>query len=94
MNTPQDPAENAHEADGVRPEGRRLAWLPRFGRNSWYALGIIALSFVVFWALGAMSSFVVPLVIAVILGAILNPVTGWLTKLGLAGAGAAAVSLL
>ena len=94
MNTPQDPDENAHEPDGARPEGRRLAWLPQFGRNSWYALGIIALAFVAFWALAAMNSFVVPLVIAVILGAILSPVTGWLTKRGMAGAGAAAITLL
>ena len=94
MNTQEDPAKNALEPGVARTGQRRLAWLPRFGRNSWYALGIIALTFVVFWALGAMSSFVVPLVIAVILGAILSPVAEWLTRHGMAGAGAAAVTLL
>lgn len=69
-------------------------WFQRAGRNAWYALGIIGVGVAVFVALGAVRGFVVPLVIALILGAILAPITGWLRSHGMGPTGAAASTLL
>lgn len=69
-------------------------WFQRMGRNAWYALGIVAVLVLVFVALGGVRSFVVPLIIALILGAILAPVTKWLQNHGMGATGAAASALL
>lgn len=69
-------------------------WFQRIGRDAWYALGIIGLSVVAFIGVGAIRSFVVPLVIALILGAILAPVTKALRNRGMGPAAAASSTLL
>lgn len=56
--------------------------LVRVGMASWSLLGIIALAVVSLAALGAVSGIVIPLVIAVIVGVLLEPVTRWLRSRG------------
>lgn len=66
----------------------------RWGRTAWSLLGIIALAVAVAVGIGAISGIVVPLVIAVILGTLLDPVVGWLERRGLSPTLATVLSLL
>lgn len=66
----------------------------RLGTLSWALLGIIALSLVTAAALGAISGILVPLVIAAVLGILLEPVARWLRKVGMSPTLAAVLSLL
>lgn len=70
------------------------AHLHRLGLRSWALLGIIALAVVTARALGAISGILVPLIIAAILGAVLEPLTGWLRRRGASPALAAVAGLL
>lgn len=63
-----------------RSGGSFRARLTRLGRDSWLALGVITLVVVIAMALGAVSGIVVPLVIAVIIGTVLEPFVEWLEK--------------
>ena len=66
----------------------------RLGRISWAALGIVGLVVVVSMALGAISGILVPLIIACILGALLEPLVLALEKRGVGKVLASVVGLL
>lgn len=83
----------AEDKNGATGPLNAELWFQHMGRNSWYALGIIAILVLLFLALGALRSFVMPLVIAMILGAILSPVVKWLERHGMGPTGAAASTL-
>ncbi len=74
-----------------RPGTARLL---RLGRISWAALGVVALVVVVSMALGAISGILVPLIIACILGALLEPFVLWLERRGLSKVLASVTGLL
>lgn len=61
---------------------------------AWSLLGIIALTVVVATALGAISGILVPLIVAVIFGALLEPLVGWLEARRVRPVLAAVVALL
>jgi len=71
----------------------RFAALRRAGIVSWSVLGVIALAVVVAAALSAVSGILIPLVIAVIVGMVLEPVSDGLRRVGVPAALAAAVTL-
>ena len=66
----------------------------RLGATSWAALGIIGLVVVAALGLSAVSGILIPLIVAVILGMVLEPVAGFFRRHGLSPAGATAVTLL
>lgn len=66
----------------------------RIGRDSWLALGIIALAVVLFGALGAIRGIVVPLVVAFIIGTLLQPLVDSLEQRGVKRTLAAVIGLL
>lgn len=68
--------------------------LRKLGMGSWSAIGIILLIVVIAAGLSALSTIVVPLVIAVILGTVLEPIVTWLTKFRVPRALAATIVLL
>ncbi len=68
--------------------------LRRLGAASWSLLGVIALLVVVTLGMGAISGILVPLVIAVIFGSLLEPLVVWLERRGVRHVPAAAISLL
>lgn len=72
----------------------RRAALRRWGTDSWFALGIIALVMVLFAGLGAISSVAVPVAVAVILGVVMQPFVYWLERHGVSRAMAATTVLL
>ena len=74
--------------DGVRRSRSNI--VIRLGRLSWFALGIIALLVVAALALSAISGILVPLVVAVILANVLEPLVDRLKRIGVP----AALSLL
>lgn len=85
----------SHQA-ASRPAVRRpaLSRLHEVGLASWAVLGVIALALVVATALGAISGVVVPLVIAFIIGTVLEPVVSGLQRRGVKPVLAALVALL
>ncbi|MGO2062732.1 AI-2E family transporter [Leucobacter sp. UCMA 4100] len=68
--------------------------LRSFGLTSWALVGVIVLTVLIAGAMSALSGILVPLTIAVILGAVLEPLVGWLCKTGLSRSLAATVVLL
>lgn len=72
----------------------RRAFLRRWGTDAWFLLGIIAVAVVVFTGLGAISSVVVPVTVAVILGVLLQPFVYWLERHGVSKAMSATTALL
>ena len=68
--------------------------LQRAGRASWAALGIIALLVVLAGAVGAASGILVPLMVAVLLGMVLEPVTEALKRIGIPAVAAVALTLV
>ncbi len=72
----------------------RVERLQQYGALSWSALGIIALIVVAALALGAISGVVIPLVVAVIFGIVLEPLCRALQDRGVKPTLAAAISLL
>jgi putative heme transporter len=76
------------EGDVVSPR------LRRWGTRSWLTLGVLGLLAAAVWLLSQVSGFVVPLIIAGVLGALFVPVVEWLHDRGLPRwAGALAVLL-
>ena len=71
-----------------------LDFLRRAGTTSWSLLGIIALTVVVAVGLGAVSGILVPLVIAVIIGSLLEPLVLWLERRGAKPLLAAVIAML
>lgn len=74
--------------------GSGFTRLRRLGIASWSAVGVILLVVVVGGGVSALSGILVPLVIAVILGTVLEPVVGWLVARKMPRALAAAIVLL
>lgn len=70
------------------------AKLRRLGALSWSLLGVIALTVVIAMGLGAVSGILVPLIIAVIIGSLLEPFVAWLERRGVGKVLAAAIALL
>ncbi|WP_017793099.1 AI-2E family transporter [Leucobacter salsicius] len=68
--------------------------LRKIGIASWSAVGVAVVAILVAGGISALSGIVVPLIIAVILGTVLEPVVGWLTNRNMPRALAAAVVLL
>ncbi|WP_182050726.1 hypothetical protein [Changpingibacter yushuensis] len=60
----------------------RFDHLRRIGIGSWAILGIILVAVVVMSALGALSGIVIPLIIAFIIGTVLDPLVGRLRGAG------------
>nr|NLI50400.1 AI-2E family transporter [Propionibacterium sp.] len=65
------------------PQRQRMARLLRMGRASWAATGIVVLLVIFSTALGAISGIVAPLVVAVIVGVVLEPLVSRLERWGL-----------
>lgn len=55
-----------------------LSALERWGRRSWFALGILILGSVVFVGLASLSGLIVPLVVAVVIGTLATPIVDWM----------------
>lgn len=63
--------------------GKSFTKLRRFGVLSWAALGIIALVVVIASAFGVLSGILIPLLIAIIIGTLLEPMVVWLENHGM-----------
>jgi predicted PurR-regulated permease PerM len=64
--------------DGVRVDrAEAAARLERYGRGSWWALGIIALVAVLIYLLHRFGGFVIPCVVGIVLATTLSPVVAW-----------------
>ncbi len=72
----------------------RSARVHRAGSTAWSALGIILLAVVIAAAVGALSGILVPLVVAAILGVVLEPWVSWLERRKVPSALAALVGLV
>lgn len=92
--------ESANDAAGLGVELSNPVSESGFGRlrqlgvASWSAVGVILLVVVVAGGISALSGILTPLVIAVILGTVFEPVVTWLVKLRLPRTLAAAIVLL
>ncbi len=82
------------ETRGVSQPAWRFDRLRRIGIGSWAILGIILLAVVVMSALGALSGIVIPLIIAFIVGTVLDPLVVRLRGAGLPASLAAVVGLI
>lgn len=76
------------------PDTGIMALLKRVGLASWALLGVIALVVVASLGVSAVSGILVPLVVAVILGMVLDPVAGFLRHRGVPPTVATALTLL
>ena len=68
--------------------------LRRWGTRSWLVLGVFGLIAAGVWVLAQVSGFVVPLIIAAVLGALFVPVVQWLADRGVPTWGGALAVLL
>lgn len=75
------------------PAPSRYTGLHRAGKASWSALGVIVLVVVVAGAISALSGILVPLVVAAILGVVLEPWVAWLKRRKVPSALAAVIGL-
>lgn len=73
--------------------GNCFARIRRIGAVSWSILGLIALTLVIAAGISALSGIVIPLVAAVIIGTILEPLMSWLVRLRFPKALAATLGL-
>lgn len=81
--------------DGTSGQNRTgYARLRRAGLVSWSAIGVIVLAVLIAGGVSALSGILVPLVIAVILGTVLEPIVTWLVKHRMPRALAATLVLL
>lgn len=74
-------------------EAPRFAGLHRAGKTSWAALGVILLVVAIAAAISALSGILVPLVVAAILGIVLEPWVHWLERHKVPSAFAAVIGL-
>ncbi len=70
------------------------SWLMRFGTRAWLYIGLIVLLAAVFSVVATLSSVVVPLTIAILLGMLFAPVVDWLQRRRLPRALAASIVLV
>ena len=68
--------------------------LVRWGVSSWLILGIAAVSVVIYLGLSQLTSLLIPLVVAVVIGMLFSPVVDRLTRAGLAPFVAASLVLI
>ena len=68
--------------------------LVRWGVSSWLILGIFAVSVVIYLGLSQLTSLLIPLVVAVVIGMLFSPVVDRLTRAGLAPFVAASLVLI
>ncbi|MFL6078482.1 MAG: AI-2E family transporter [Ornithinibacter sp.] len=68
--------------------------LTRLGVRSWLLLGVLGLTMAVLWLLAQVSGFVVPLVLAAVLGALFAPLVARLQAAGVPRSGGALLVLL
>ena len=68
--------------------------LARWGLSAWLSIGLIALAVVVYIGLAQISSLLIPLVIAVVIGMLFSPVVDRLTRAGLPPFAAASLVLV
>ena len=68
--------------------------LARWGLSAWLILGLIALAVVVYFGLAQISSLLIPLVVAIVIGMLFSPVVDRLTRAGLPPFAAASLVLL
>jgi hypothetical protein len=64
------------EDDRVAPYKR----LERFGKASWWALGLVLLIAVAFYLLQRFGSFILPSLVGIVLATTLSPVVGWMER--------------
>ena len=67
---------NEHEVIVAQRDDALRVW----GIRSWYLVGVLVLAALVIAALSAISGFVAPMVIAVVLAMLFAPATDWLAK--------------
>jgi predicted PurR-regulated permease PerM len=72
----------------------RSPGLVRWGLRSWLLVGVLALAVAVLWLLSQISGFVVPLVVAAVLGALFAPLVDRLQARGVPRSGGALLVLL
>ena len=82
------------KAESVRWSMAGSPGLVRVGLRSWLLLGVIAFTAVVLWLLSQVSGFVVPFVIALVLGALFAPLVDRLREHGVPRSGGALLVLL
>ncbi len=70
------------------------SWLVRNGLRAWFAIGLIVLIAAILTVLATLSTLVVPLTVAILLGILFSPVVGRLHGLGLPRAAGAVLVLL
>lgn len=75
------------------PQREQMARLLRIGRVSWAAVGAIVLMVILSSALGAINGIVVPLIVAFIIGVVLEPLVSRLERWGLSRLLSAVVGL-
>ena len=68
--------------------------LARWGLSAWLVLGLIALTVVVYLGLAQISSLLIPLVVAIVIGMLFSPVVDRLTRAGLPPFAAASLVLV
>jgi putative heme transporter len=66
--------------DAVAGRAGTVARLERYGRNSWWALGVVLLIAVAFYLLQRYASFIVPSLIGIVLATTLSPIVGWMER--------------
>ncbi len=87
------PPDNPH-TDTAITDGRSPSSLRRLGQASWSIVGVVAVVIIVGLALSAISGILIPLVIAVIIGLVLEPLVDTLERLGVPHTLAAVLTLL
>lgn len=68
------------ESGGSGPEGFRRSWLWRWGVASWLLLGIVGIIIVSGMAFGRAHQVLIPLIVAAIIGVLLQPFVAFLSR--------------
>jgi len=76
------------------PQQPRKSRLERVGLRAWLAIGVIAIAILGYLAFAALSSLILPLVVAVVIGMLFHPVVASLANRGLPRAAAAGLVLV
>ncbi len=86
---------------GLQPQAKGDRWrfrvppaLAQLGRSAWLLLGLVALAVVIYVGLAQISSLLIPLVIAVVIGMLFSPFVDRLTRAGLPPFAAASLVLV
>lgn len=71
----------AEKSAGLMEAINSRSWIARWGVRAWLFLGMAGVAWIGFWLYSATSSFLIPLIIATILGLLFTPVVDWLERL-------------